>query len=264
MSNIVTTTFEDLQSFTPEQEKSVDLWVNDHAELIESAASMRKSQIYLKVINQIPNQEWLSESFGGAGKSLAIVPLLRLLDCVYRGEWSSRVAYQVIGNEITCSVDFWAWLPHNDREIHRGGVASIPIMVDQIPNHLKSLDSDNAEEKERKRVARNTWAINVENKKPEALKTNLPACASMALKNAVRTIGILFGRNIGKKIVINPDEYNLIKTNDENEGVRALTRYLRDMFKKGTLSEEEILIGVPPDSRSFGREILQSFQKKSS
>lgn len=98
------------------------------------------------------------------------------LDNVFMGGWETRnFHYQVIANEVTGSVELHFYHPVFDRWMCRMGAASVPIQ-------LKSGSS----------------VTDVDKKIPNALQKNLPSLLSECLKNAAKSIGVRFGRDLNR------------------------------------------------------------------
>ena len=68
-------------------------------------------------------------------------------------------------------------------------------MVDKAPEGISGAE-------------RNKWALNPENKKPNALDMAFPKLKAECLKNAAQSLGKIFGRDMNRKIV---DEYRPFK-----------------------------------------------------
>lgn len=118
------------------------------------------------------------------------------LDEIYLRLWGyESCVFSVVANEICCDVMIWVIDPQFPGiKITRAGTASLAIMMDACPPELTGKD-------------RNMWAMSMENKKPFALKLQRPAVKQLALKNAVKSLGIVFGRNLNRKHADNPDAY---------------------------------------------------------
>jgi hypothetical protein len=118
-----------------------------------------------------------------------------MLDSIYMRLWGTEnVSFSVVANEICCDLTLWVIDPQHKIKITRCGTASLAIMMDKVPDGLNGKD-------------RNIWALSMENKKPFALKLQRPAVKQLAIKNAAKSLGISFGRNLNRKHVDAPDEF---------------------------------------------------------
>lgn len=118
-----------------------------------------------------------------------------MLDSIYMRLWGiENASFTVVANEICCDLTLWIIDPQHKVKITRFGTAALPIMMDKIPQGLEGKE-------------RNLWALSMENKKPHALKLQRAAVKQIALKNAAKSLGIIFGRNLNRKHVDSPDEF---------------------------------------------------------
>lgn len=99
------------------------------------------------------------------------------LDAVFQGLWSVDITkVDVVANEIYILISLSVWHPVAQVWIRRAGAAAVPIQQDQGAGILE-----------------------LEKKKKQAIQKNLPAALSLAIKNAAKTLGTHFGRQMNKK-----------------------------------------------------------------
>ena len=148
-------------------------------------------------LNATPDAAGVQKTPDGQAETLTISFVESKLDEIYLRQWGcDKCEFSVVANELCCDVILWVLDPSTGIRITRPGTAAIAIMVDAAPQDVKAD----------KRL-KNEWALNLANKKPNALKLNRPAVKSLALKNAAQSLGVVFGRNINRKIEDVPEDY---------------------------------------------------------
>lgn len=156
---------------------------------------IRNIEGFTKRLNEDPPADGIEKTPDGKAETLTISHVEGKLDEIYLRQWGyEKCDFSVVANELCCDVLVWVLDPSTGVKITRAGTAAIAIMVDKAPDGLHGKE-------------RNSWALNLENKKPNALKMNRPAVKSLALKNAVQSLGIVFGRNLNRKMEDTPEDY---------------------------------------------------------
>ena len=151
--------------------------------------SEQKIQIqdFLGRLNIDPPVEELDRTPDGKAKTLPISFVEMKLDEIFLGEWGSfGFTSKVISNEVCGELTLWVVNPITGTRIERVGAAAIIIQVDKAPEDLSGKD-------------RNQWAIDVLNKKPNALDLGYPKLKAECLKNAAQSLGKVFGRDLNRK-----------------------------------------------------------------
>lgn len=148
-------------------------------------------------INKAPKHESLGDTPDKKAKTVIISHIEMTLDEYFFGLWQTKnFTTKQIGNEIVGEIELHVFHPVANTWITRIGAASIVIMVDKAPEGVVGAE-------------RNTWALNMENKKSNALDMGYPKLKAECLKNAANSLGALFGRDLNRK---EKDVYNpLIK-----------------------------------------------------
>lgn len=121
----------------------------------------------------------ISETIGGQTfKQLPITYVEHLLKKLFFGLYRVEViSYSMIVNEITVHVRLWVMHPVLGQWMQYDGLAAIPVMQDSGSKVSQFMDS----------------------KKSKALNLNLPAAYALALKNAAKKIGKIFGADLNRK-----------------------------------------------------------------
>lgn len=146
---------------------------------------------YHQTLKKRPPAEVLRKTPDGKALYVPIGYIAAMLDRIYLGCWKTKnFRYQVIGNEISGVLDLEIFHPVLKEWLTRTGAASVVIMVDA----LSDADKNTMTKKER-----NAHALDVMNKKPNALATVFPTLLTQCLKNAAHSLGPVFGRNINYK-----------------------------------------------------------------
>lgn len=162
-----------------------------------AADIIKKIEDFTKRLNEAPPKEGIEKTPDGKAETLTISHVEGKLDEIYLRQWGyEKCDFSVIANELCCDVIVWVLDPSTGIKITRAGTAAIAIMVDAAPPEIKA---DNR--------LKNQWALSLDNKKPNALKMNRPAVKSLALKNAVQSLGVIFGRNLNRKNEDIPEDY---------------------------------------------------------
>lgn len=153
----------------------------------------KKLQGLTDLLNRKPNPYEIKKTPDGKANSIPISFIEMSLDEIFFGLWETdNFKWNVVANEIVGSIDLIVTHPITGKVMKRVGAAAIQIMVDKAPENLVGSD-------------RNKWALNLENKKPNALDMGFPKLKAECLKNAAQSLGKLFGRDLNRK---DTDEYN--------------------------------------------------------
>lgn len=148
-----------------------------------------KLQNFCKMLAKLPEPTEFQKTPDGKAHYLPIDFIETSLDELFYGLWQTKgFEWKPIANEITASITLMVFHPTAHIWIERIGTASYPIMVDKAPEGLTGQD-------------KNRWALDVNNKKPNALDMGLPKLKTDCIKNAALSLGNLFGRNINRKHV---------------------------------------------------------------
>lgn len=148
-----------------------------------------KLQKFQKLLHKDPLPESIDKTPDGRASTVTISFIEMLLDKFFFGQWSiENFKWSAITNEVQGSLELVIVHPISGREIRRTGAASVVIMVDKVPDDIKNNSQD-----------RNSWALNPQNKKPNALDMAFPKLKSECIKNAAQSLGKIFGRDLNRK-----------------------------------------------------------------
>lgn len=148
-------------------------------------------QDFTRKLNADPNPEEFDKTPDGQAQYLPISFIEMSLDELFLGQWSTEnFKWSAITNEVQGSLELVLTHPITQKEIRRTGAASIVITVDSLSKDQKDLMS---------KQDRNLYALNPENKKPNALDLGFPKLKAECIKNAAQSLGKLFGRDINRK-----------------------------------------------------------------
>jgi hypothetical protein len=172
---------------------------------------------FRKLINELPPAQFLEKTPDGRADSVCISYIEAKLDEIYLDQWGMEdETVQFFANEAIMSATLWVIHPVTGRKITRLGCAAIQIMVDKVPDNIK-YDAK----------AKNTWALDMANKKPNALTLNFPKLRALTLKNAAKSLGNVFGRNLNRKLEDTPDESFYSNVFDGNEKLTVAIKELK-------------------------------------
>jgi hypothetical protein len=161
----------------------------------ETLDALQKFQARL---NSMPDEKGIEATPDRKASTLVVSHVEMTLDEMFFGHWrTENFQWSAIANEVQGSLELVCLHPITGFEIRRIGAASIVITVDKVPDEIK----DDLRE-------RNRWALNADNKKPNALDMAFPKLKTECLKNAALSLGKLFGRDLNRK---NKDEYKPFK-----------------------------------------------------
>lgn len=146
-----------------------------------------KLQNFSKLLSVQPKPESIGETPDRRGKTILISHIETTLDEYFFGLWETvNFRWTQIGNEVVGAIDLRIFHPVAGVWITRQGAASIVIMVDKAPEGLQGNE-------------KNVWALDMANKKSNALDMGFPKLKAECLKNAANSLGSLFGRDINRK-----------------------------------------------------------------
>ena len=159
------------------------------AEATFTAGKLKSAEDFMKKLNEEPPDNELRATPDGRARTLPISFVQMKLDEIYIGQWgTTELRLMQVGNEIVGNLILWVIHPITGLKIERPGTAAIQITVDAVPEEIKK---DNR--------AGNAWALDMQNKKPNALYLSAPKLKSECIKNAAGTLGKVFGRDINRK-----------------------------------------------------------------
>lgn len=162
---------------------------------------------FTQIINTKPKPHELQKTPDGRADTMGISFVETKLDEVYLRQWGTEdVQIMQIANEVLVWLTLWVIDPQTKNKITRSGFAAVQIMVDAAPDNVKSDYK-----------AKNAWALDMQNKKPNAMYLAFPKAKSLAIKNAAQTLGKSFGRDLNRKHEDAPEEfYSNLLNNDED------------------------------------------------
>jgi hypothetical protein len=203
-----------------------------------SAEVMESLQKFQSRLHADPSQEGISPTPDRKANTLVISHVEMTLDELFFGQWSTRnFQWSAIANEVQGSIELVAVHPVSGRELTRIGAASVIIMVDRVPDDIKSDPQ-----------ARNEWALNPSNKKANALDLSFPKLKAECLKNAAQSLGKIFGRDLNRMIA---DRYQPFRISQKSTGLSALPE------STICLIEQQIRSGLSPWELNREIEALQ-------
>lgn len=146
-----------------------------------------KLQNFAQKLSFQPKPESIGETPDKKGKTILISHIETTLDEYYFGLWKTEnFRWSQIGNEVVGSIDLLVFHPVAGIWITRQGAASVVIMVDKAPDGMTQTE-------------RNIWALDMQNKKSNALDMGFPKLKAECIKNAANSLGSLFGRDLNRK-----------------------------------------------------------------
>lgn len=157
----------------------------------ERESLILRLQDFQRKLNKDPDPKELDKTPDGKAWTLPISYVEMTLDELYFGLWDTyEYKWSAITNEVQGSIVLEVIHPVTGKPIRRTGAASIVITVDSLNDEQKSGMT---------KAERNLYALNPENKKPNALDLSFPKLKAECTKNAAQSLGKVFGRDINRK-----------------------------------------------------------------
>jgi hypothetical protein len=173
------------------------------------------------LLNQEPSKsEVRTNKMANNSQYLSIATVERLLDENYAGIWNTKnFRWQVVANEIIGSIDLEVFQPAAKMWITRTGAASAMIQLDswerdENGNILKDEYGRNKKDAKLK-------VSDVDRKILNTLVKDFPHLKAECLKNAAKSLGVRFGRNLNRG---QEEEFSYLSENMQSlseNGVRA-------------------------------------------
>lgn len=162
---------------------------------------------FLIRLNQEPDPKEIAKTPDGKASDLPISYVEMTLDELFYGLWSTRnFTTKLISNEVVGELELEVIHPVTQLPIVRIGSAAIQIMVDKVPDGMSGQE-------------RNQWALNAANKKPNALDMAYPKLKAECTKNAAKTLGKVFGRDLNRRDKVDSYKPSIMK----NETTKEMT-----------------------------------------
>ena len=154
---------------------------------------------FLAKSRKTPDPKFIDKTPDGKADTLVISYIENRLDELYSGLWQTKdFKMMVVANEIIGTITLSVFHPECGVWLDREGVAAIQVMVDKVPEGITG-------------TARNQWALDLSNKKPNCLQTQSGRLKAEAIKNAAKSLGVTFGRELNRRksdTEFNPDVYD--------------------------------------------------------
>jgi hypothetical protein len=185
-------------------------------------------QNFIEKLNREPDQSELDRTPDGKAKTLPISFVEMTLDELFLGQWGTEnFTSKVVANEVVGELELVLLHPITQREIRRSGAAAIIIQVDKAPEDLQGKE-------------RNQWALDVSNKKSNALDLGYPKLKAECVKNAAQSLGKVFGRDLNRK---KADKFQApLKPMSDNAFAALLARIEKGDFTAMALAESNFLL----------------------
>jgi hypothetical protein len=186
------------------------------------------------MLNSAPDKEGLEKTPDGKASTLVISHVETTLDEMFFGHWrTENFKWERMANEVVGSLDLVVIHPITGYELRRSGAGAIVIMVDKVPSQYAADP-----------IERNRWALNADNKKPNALDLAFPKLKTECLKNAAVSFGKLLGRDLNRRNVDVYKPFKLKGTLNANKDVQ----YLHELIEKAkSLDDCDIILQACPE-----------------
>lgn len=207
-------------------------------------------QKFQQMLNAAPDKDGIEKTPDGKAVTLVVSHVETTLDEMFFGHWrTENFKWERMANEVVGSLDLVVIHPITGYELRRTGAASIVIMVDKVPSALAADP-----------VERNRWALNADNKKPNALDLAFPKLKTECLKNAAVSFGKLLGRDLNRK---NADVYKPFKLKGSLNSSNKDVQYLHELIEKAqSLDDLDIILQACPQEFFADIEKLANVKKQ--
>ena len=191
-------------------------------------------QKFQQMLNSAPDKEGVEKTPDGKASTLVISHVETTLDEMFFGHWrTENFKWERMANEVVGSLDLVVIHPITGYELRRSGAGAIVIMVDKVPSQYAADP-----------IERNRWALNADNKKPNALDLAFPKLKTECLKNAAVSFGKLLGRDLNRRNVDVYKPFKLKGTLNANKDVQ----YLHELIEKAkSLDDCDIILQACPE-----------------
>ena len=151
-------------------------------------------QKFQRLLNSNPPKAFVVKDkyTGVLGLPISIVE--GLLDGFFLGDWTTEnIQFQRIENEILVTLTLCVCNPVTGRVRCVTGAAAGQIRTVKPPNDIKNASD------------RRAWGLDMNNKGVNCLESVFPSIKSMAIKNAAKSLGKIFGRDLNRDNVFERD-----------------------------------------------------------
>jgi len=188
------------EALTPSEKVVSDKVINEiHVGVLallqdEHAPLYKRVEQFRTFIDKEPRKELIKlHPYMRGVKYIPISHVEGMLDTLFFRQWGTRnFRYQLIGNEMVGEIELWYIDPITQREIVRVGAAGAQIMVDRLSKEQREVMTS---------VDINRYSLDLSsNKKPNALEMGFPSFKAQCFKNAARTVGKLFGKDLNRDV----------------------------------------------------------------
>lgn len=163
------------------------IYNRSHAEITKWKTSLID---FVNTLKAEPTKEEIKiNQFADNSKYIPIGIVEGKLDHFFNGLWETKdFKWQVIVNEIVCSIQLRVFHPDAGTWIERTGTAAVQI---QLKAEYEMIDG--------KRVKKPVDVLDVSKKIVNTLQKDLPHAKAEAIKNATKSLGEIFGRNLNRE-----------------------------------------------------------------
>ncbi len=194
-------------------------------------------------LNTAPNPKKLAKTPDGKADDLPISYVEMTLDELYFGLWETvNFKSQLITNEVVGSLELRVFHPITQQWISRTGTASIQIMVDRVPDGVTGQE-------------KNRWALDPSNKKSNALDMAYPKLKAECTKNAAKSLGKIFGRDLNRKEKV--ATYEPLIMGSENNKVGIIKRSIA-AGELAEASELLTMLSISAEKKAELQELINS------
>lgn len=215
--------------------------MSDQTTQVTKQDTLIQLQNFIEKLNRKPSDLELERTPDGKAKTLPISFVEMTLDELFLGQWGTeKFTSKVVANEVVGEIELWVIHPITGREIRRSGAAGIIIQVDKAPEEIQGKE-------------RNQWALDILNKKSNALDLGYPKLKAECTKNAAQSLGKIFGRDLNRK---KADEFQApLKPMSDGAFKALLERLEKGDFTALALAESNFLIS------DIQQDILKGFRE---
>ena len=188
---------------------------------------IKQLETFQMLLNKDLDRSQVKKTPDGKAEELPIGVVENTLDEVYNGLWKTTgFRYQVIVNELTAQITLHVFHPIAKVWLSREGAAAKAVQ-------MVSLTQDEKEQMTKQQ--RNLYAQSLENKVSNCIEKQLPSVKALAIKNAAKSLGVTFGRNLNRKDL---DDYEYSTISEQAEGMEALVMEALALIESSNLNED--------------------------
>ncbi len=177
-----------------------------------------RCQAFAEQMNKLPPESSIVQTLDKKALTIAISHVQTTLDEYFFGLWDTKnFRWQSHGDKIMGCLDLVVINPVTGMPITRQGGAAVKITKDPVPDIMNT-------------------STDIKTEEDDELELGFPALISLCTKNAAKSLGKMFGRDLNRTITDNFQ--GLLKQNQKADPNAEITEEIRAQIEEQTEKEE--------------------------